>query len=61
MAINVEIAFAANFQRGPRMLSQRFQHVIKEANTGIDVCCASVVEIPGDGNVGFFGGAINRG
>ena len=61
VAVDVQVAVAANRKIEQRVAGQQREHVVEEAEAGLDVGLAGTIEIDRQHDVGFSGLAGNGG
>ena len=57
MEVDMQVALGAQLQVEQRVAGQRREHVVEEADPGIDLGGAGPVEVQRQRDVGFSGGA----
>jgi hypothetical protein len=61
MLVYMQVALGPDVQVDQRMARELFEHVVEEADAGLDVVQAGPVEVDGDVDRRLGGGAGNRG
>ena len=61
VVINFEIALSLDVEVKEPVGGDLMEHVIKKGDASVGVTLASAIDVDGDGNVGFFGGAGDGG
>ena len=58
--VDIDVAFGLDGQVEEAVLGQQLQHVVEEANPGVDLSLPAAVQRPFDTDIRFFGRTMNR-
>ncbi len=59
MEIDMQVAIGTYLQIDHRMAREAFQHMVQEADAGLDVGLARPIQVEGDGDLGLAGLSFN--